>query len=1114
MGIWGTCAHAQPLLETPTTATAEQDVPPVRELPFEFHLRQADGKTILVPGFSLDEYLRLYRQANDLESSAGPAFEMKRMSVSGEVVGQVARLDVALEIERLDIESVPADQWIAVPLRMSQAVLRDLPTYEGPGKQFLRFEQQGGMVWRLQAEPGTQHKLNLQVSLNISQLANETRLLLEAPFALVSQVELDVNDSNVVGNVTDAATQTTRRMDSRPLAGQKTRLSAAGLRGDVMISWGRSNRRNRLPRSLDVDGNIRVTIDNPRQIRSEAQLTVRGFGGAFSAFRVRLPAGMVWREGQDPALEETLIEADVARGQLVEVKLRGRRAPVREMRARIVAEWLAGREIDGDAVKACDFVVEGALRQRGTVDCEVIGDWTLSAIEGPNVTRIDEAPQSPLRLGSGARFNYFTQPCELALSVRPRESRLRVEPAYDIDVRDDHLQLTATLQFRLSGARPLPFRLQLPGWTVTNVLQDDTPITNLNLNQTTPLSIPFPDDVAATSAVTTKVIARMPISEAVRTMQEPLRVVLPQPQTDGPGNRFVAPAAITVRSDSNVEVTPLSELLENLIARAAPPAVGIERESPALHYRDRGTSEPAVFVSAFRTYSRQITVDRAATVQIGVRTIDVTQFLGYRVRYEPINQLQMLVPEQLIVGDQLAVKFYVRDEIGARGPIADEQALNVLVQEPGDEDPVGLRRVLVNLRESRLGSFLILSQFSQNSPTLDPGQSLVHSLSLVAPAMIDTVDPAIANRIAVQFAEPMRVEAIDENWSVSELTSSTNELQLSNEGDQSTISLQLQLNPQQQSTDVIVNRVWIQTWLTHQIRRDRLALSLTSNRPMMRMQLPEGAVITDDAIDIAVDGQRVLERTISDSRELSFRLAEEDLGRPLVVELWYRFNQRPASGSLMLSAPVIDATLRTDRTYWQIVTPSNEHLAWVTSDVTPELKWSTKNGLILRQSSLAQHELESWVGAGHQDALPSQTNQYVFTSFGVPPELEVITLTRAQLLLGASGAVLLLGLALIHLSWMRHPTWLLVIGVAILAGSILAPDLAVVFVQAGLLGAVLVAFSKIVEWVLTRRRGIPRPQVVANRDSRSLEVALPNDSRVTTISSPVERPASMSESNS
>ena len=117
---------------------------------------------------------------------------------------------------------------------------------------------------------------------------------------------------NIEGTITDNSTQTSRRMDSRPLSGQKTRLSAPGLRGDVLLTWGRANRRNRLPKSLDVDGTIRVTIDNPRQIRSEAQLTVRGFGGTFSSFRVRLPAGMVWRESQDRSLDITTLRSTSA----------------------------------------------------------------------------------------------------------------------------------------------------------------------------------------------------------------------------------------------------------------------------------------------------------------------------------------------------------------------------------------------------------------------------------------------------------------------------------------------------------------------------------------------------------------------------------------------------------------------------------------------------------------------------------------------------------------------------------------------------------------------------------------------------------------------------------
>jgi hypothetical protein len=178
------------------------------------------------------------------------------------------------------------------------------------------------------------------------------------------------------------------------------------------------------------------------------------------------------------------------------------------------------------------------------------------------------------------------------------------------------------------------------------------------------------------------------------------------------------------------------------------------------------------------------------------------------------------------------------------------------------------------------------------------------------------------------------------------------------------------------------------------------------------------------------------------------------------------------------------------------------------SQFTPEQAWSWRQFGWQRQPLREQQDLEDWIGASRQDPIPTATNRYVFTSFGVPRRLEIVTFARSWVLLIASGVTLAAGLLLIYVPVLRHPACLLTVGVVLLGLGLVRPELSVVVAQAAVLGIVLVIVARLLRQAVSR--GDAGEPAVHGRsqyaDSKTTEVQYPRgegSSRVTTGSAPV-----------
>ena len=143
---------------------------------------------------------------------------------------------------------------------------------------------------------------------------------------------------------------------------------------------------------------------------------------------------------------------------------------------------------------------------------------------------------------------------------------------------------------------------------------------------------------------------------------------------------------------------------------------------------------------------------------------------------------------------------------------------------------------------------------------------------------------------------------------------------------------------------------------------------------------------------------------------------------------------------------------------------AGEHLLDWPADLTGVFHWQFANGLWARQPLIEQPRLEAWTNATAGPEVPEQTNRYVLSETLVRSTSSMsIIINRLTLVVLAAGSVLATGLLLLYFKSLRHPALLFVAGLALAAGALAYPEMAILLVQVTALGAALVLLAALLE---------------------------------------------------
>jgi hypothetical protein len=529
--------------------------------------------------------------------------------------------------------------------------------------------------------------------------------------------------------------------------------------------------------------------------------------------------------------------------------------------------------------------------------------------------------------------------------------------------------------------------------------------------------------------------------EAYRELTEQqarISLTFPRPVVDA-----VTPASISIVAADNLDLTPLTG---ELVGLTPDPTSRVQAaKSSGFNYRDLGSSEGAQFVATLRKKSRLVTASAQAAVRIDRRQWQVEQRLNYHVAHEPQHSFALNAPPEAVAAGNLQLWFDGE-------PLTIEQADEVA---SAAGSPAAVR---FSLPVEKLGAFQVVARYHSPLTGWDGQKPLGLTIPLALPA--ETGDYRFTGQqIDFALAEGMQLEAdlagdedsfqpnLLQRGGASPAYSWTESIGLTN----------WILAPAQaiQSAHVIIERMWIQTWLTPYVRQERAVFQIRSPQETIRVRLPKG--VPQSRVQAAVDGVEVA-KSFRDPGQIVLSLPAAARRGNCTLEIFYALDppvHHIGLAATRLQAAQIDGASPPRRSYWQLALPEGEHLLTLPREMTAEMDWDPGRWLMSRRAALDEQQLQRWIGASRQQTLPRSANLYLFGGLGQPPALDIVAAQRRLIIAAASGLILGIGLLVIHVPLLRRPTALLGLAVALPALALAAPDLALLVGQGALLGAAI-----------------------------------------------------------
>ncbi len=1113
--------------------------------PEVYYIRNKEGRLVPVPGFTYEDFIRLYRLKEKIDlPEATPRFSIEQMTLTGTACADRVELTVVFKV------LLSGTDWVRVPLRLNKCVLRGPAEYKGAGAEFLQSDPTGeGYVCWIRGAAQSEHQLTLNVLAPLAKTAEESRLELNLPRAAASKLTVHVPAVGAMATASQGAAPPEVAPAVSPATGSD--ISLLGVGGDCWLAWRESDQPvARLSSALEATGAVLIRIDG-RSVNSDATLSVRSFGAEFDHFHVRLPRGAELVGGRQDGY--TLTALSGASSGVVEVKLDHKTAGPVDVRLQTERAYDVTKL--GDSLELAGFAVTEAIphRQWGYLAVAVAGDWQLVWGEQTRVRRVSDLPDSLRRKDLVAGFEYFGQPNSLNVRVLPRKTRISVEPQYIYAVNEDEVRLDARFDYTIRGAKLFQLDVDLPGWELDRVRPEG--LVNVGAISTGPTgTITLPLIEPATGDIELTLTAHQQNAPNGKSISW----TLPQPRAD-----VVGPAEVAIVPADNIELTPLPAQMTGLgrstggaigLARsaavlppssatspAAPPSAsppstappstvaaptgtpttfatvgggtgGIELSSTALFYR--AEQAQATFAADFAVRPQDLSVELDDQVSIRDRDVSVVQAINYMVRYVPLERLRLDVPRGLL--EQHKLKFVVGKEVlQPQVTPAETEKDRTAIELPLSRPIVGALRLEVS--------------YALPQQRLSASASAALDLPLAIPR-----DGNIVNNSAAVSAQPgIRIDQREGPWNAIDAvpglpggTDAALRLTASDAADSLRLAVSRD-NGRLQST-TFVDRAWIQSWLTESVRQDRVVYLFTSNEDQLRLELPAGISAGD--VELMLDGQP-LPPAASPSGPLIVGLPADAERREHLLELRYQFDGRgPHNGSLVLEAPKWDNHVKIRRTYWQLLLPTDEHLVKASGDLTAEYDWTWNDDYMgVRRVPLKDDEqLEQWVGfarfAKPIDAStsasagrpipaapdhPEHANRYLFSTAGQEGRFQVVIIRRWLLLLVASAGALAIGLALIYFPALRRTRALIAAAAVASIIALIYPEPALLFAQAGSLGLLLVLAALVLRGIVNRRPAPVSPAAISGssrieRSSTRLHSRRePEPEPATTTTSPV-----------
>lgn len=1060
----------------------EQSPPAITEVaPELFYLQDDAGRLVPVPGFRYRDFIDLMRLRDGLPGQPQPPAAVLesisiRVTLPEPTTNAMAATRTCPAELRFSVRQVRPG-WVSIPIDLQGFLIGGAPVHEGPGQMFFTAasdaEPSTARVWfNASAEQEVRHTVIIPGGVPVESSATSDTVTLLVPPATASRVEIRSSRDDPSVTVRPASPPPV----VEPIAGDNSQDSGSvvaivGAAGPLEVRIGdRQLADQNVVAVPDVMVESVVRVDGKTAV-TEATLRLDNLPADTATLRIGLPPRASLRRIREPA---TLVQR-LGTMEAPEIVVRVDRDPA----GRAVVGLECERTIDASGRSPFDplgFTVAGIpeWRQRGRVSVVAEGDWQIEWDDAGGNRRIDP-PASARRPGFVAAFAYDSQPAALPLRVRPRGSRVVIEPEYRYSVGAARITLDARLRVSVRGAAISRLVVALDGWEVEDVgpigLVDATAVNS----DGTRLVLPFQQGLAGDSVIDFR------CSRPVDRAADQVAWKFPVPEAN-----LLGPASVLITSETDIELVPETTGIRGLVRQVAPAPLRSDADRLALAYRLDGTD--GLFRAQRRFLDRRIDASIRTQVDIDQQVTRVTETIRFAVAHVPLEFIELLVPAGVAAGDTLEIRQsgqLLNPVVASAAGTADDDprppsdsfdALfetdpSARAEESGEgaaRSTLERTRVRAMLPVPLLGAGEVTVTYELPTPEVPPETTVAEDLSLIVP-----VDAKVGRQtLLVNAVDSLAIDLRGEEWKrdaaapVGGATRSWATARF-----QDAAPLTLAARRREMSGETIVEAAWLQTRLLADRREDMFAYAVSTAADRIVVTLPEpllpAAGMATTSIEVWLDGRRVddairsdggIEVLLQSGGARTTTLLEIRVSRP-----WTPIGMMGLAGleRLTLVPPEFAAGVQQRRFYWEVHLPSDQHVVVPPRRWTGQQRWTWGSIGMERRPLVARDALATWVraNAGRErelgrDAVDTGlvSHRALYSGVGSPGDETVWMAATWLLVLAVSGPVLVVGLLMVYVPAARS-AWLIVGGASLLTLLAAAcPGLAPMLVQGALPG--------------------------------------------------------------
>lgn len=1048
----------------PGVVAEEVAAPAVREvLPELYYMQDGAGRLVPVPGFQYRDFVELFRLKEGLAGPAiPPAAVLERVTVQVDA-RELAAGHTSCPAEVTCIVRQSRGGWTAVPLDLRGLLLGEPPRHEGQGRMLVDAAPDGAGYRAWFDQPAgsgddVRHTVTLVGRLPAEATPTQDSFEIRLPVAIASRVEIQSRRQAPVVTVRPDATGRveTSAVDKGSL------VTVTGVAGDVRIRLAAAAAAP--PAAAMISEAVctsTVRIDGRNAI-IEAVVRLADLPLGFGRLTITLPPRTILtRVGGDATLVERAGSADAPKVAV---------AVERSSDGSAVIELDCEQPVDPSGstpLETLGFAVEGIepWRQSGRVSIVVDGDWQPSWQDNPGIRRVDpSAGERPE--GFVAAFAYDVQPASMPVRIRPRRSRVLVEPEYRYDVSASQIRLSARMRVAARGAPVASIPLLLASdWVIEDVgpptLVDAAAVRAEGEQVTIPFVQPMLGDA----------VIELHAVKSVKPSADRVRWTMPVPQAD-----LVGPAGVIVTADTDIELLPDAAETIGLVRQTASAVEPSDAERIALAYRLDAVE--GAFAAARRFLPRRVESSVTTRMTIDDRHVTVEEAVRLNVLYVPLEFIEMAVPATLVKEGTL--------EIRQGGSVLEAIDAGVTSETDKGGEPLRLLRALLPV--PLLGNGRIDVRYRLPAPRL-PREATV-AIDVPIPLPVVT---ASGRQAAIIEEGPSVVVAVRGDAWRREITGqgSAASRSYSATKPQHHFPLAVSARSREAASVTVIEAAWIQTRLFPTTREDIATYVVSGPGGRLEISLPP-ELASRGNVEVRLDGQPIND-AVRAGEGAVVTLPEGESGRRL-IEIR---SSSPWGGAaaglglpwpLPLAAPTFAKDVVQRRFYREILASSDDHLLGVPAHWTSQQHWVWTGSGWRHDSSTSQDEIVSWVmsTAGPSTAVglladePAlRQSRFVYAGVGPPGDHSVWLMPTWFIVLVASGVTMTIGLALVYRpSLLRTSLLLAIIAVIGLLAAAL-PDAAVLVAQAAVPGAVMAIVAAGLRVALDPLPARSRPAVAA-----------------------------------